>query len=187
MRPAVPEQPGSDLSPSKQIAQTKDEILIPGEELVTWRVDLVNSMPESYRKNPGCRAVFEAYMDDAMRENEPRAPQIRVENDVDSEPCPPWEFVYYNRMVYGTNVPKPDLDALEGCDCLGPCDPENKDCACVRRQERYFAENPGLDEYSGFGFQQDGEIKYHGGAIFGCNSKCTCDLECPNKVSFSFR
>lgn len=182
MRTAVPEQPSAHLSPLKQIAQTKDEVLIEGEGLVTWRVDLVNSMPESFRKNPGVRAVFEAYMDDAMRENEPCAPQVVVENEVDSEPCPPWEFVYYNRMVYGDNVPKPDLDALKGCDCLGPCNPRNKKCACVQRQARYFAEHLGEDGYSGFGCDEDGVIKYHGGAIFGCNSKCSCDLECSNKV-----
>ncbi|CAE6496030.1 unnamed protein product [Rhizoctonia solani] len=184
LRPPVPDEPSQDLSPSKQRAQVKDEVLIQGDPLITWRVDLVNSMPDSFRKNGGVRAVFEAYMDDAMRFNEPCAPAIRVENTVDAEPCPPWEFVYYNTMVYGTNVPKPDLDALEGCDCLGPCDPENQDCACVRRQERYYAEAGG-DEMAGttgFGCAEDGTIKYQNGAVFGCNSRCSCDLECSNKV-----
>ncbi|CAE6346327.1 unnamed protein product, partial [Rhizoctonia solani] len=183
LRPPVPDEPSQNLSPSKQRAQNKDEVIIPGDELVTWRVDLVNSMPESYRKSSGVRAVFEAYMDDAMRLTEPCASAIRVENMVDSEPCPPWEFVYYNTMVYGTNVPKPDLDALEGCDCLGPCDPENQDCSCVRRQERYYAEYGGdMDGTTGFGCAEDGTIKYQNGAVFGCNSKCSCDLECSNKV-----
>ncbi|CAE6451832.1 unnamed protein product [Rhizoctonia solani] len=183
LRPPVPDEPSQNLSPSKQRAQNKEEVLIPGDELVTWRVDLVNSMPESYRKNVGVRAVFEAYMDDAMRLTEPCASAIPVENMVDSEPCPPWEFVYYNTMVYGTNVPKPDLDALEGCDCLGPCDPENQDCSCVRRQEQYYAEYGGdMDGTTGFGCAEDGTIKYQNGAVFGCNSKCSCDLECSNKV-----
>ncbi|CAE7190481.1 unnamed protein product, partial [Rhizoctonia solani] len=183
LRPPVPDEPSQNLSPSKQRAQAKDQVLIQGEELVTWRVDLVNSMPESFRKNGGSRAVFEAYMDDAMRLNEPCAPAIRVENAVDSEPCPPWEFVYYNTMVYGANVPKPDLDALEGCDCLGPCDPTNQNCACVRRQEQYYAEaGEVMDEFTGFGCTEEGMIKCHGGAVFGCNSRCSCDLECSNKV-----
>lgn len=186
IRPAVPDSPSVHLSPSKQLAQRKDAVLIEGEELVTWRVDLVNSMPESYRNRIGCRAVFEAFIEDAMRHNEPCAPEITVENEVDSQPCPPWEFVYYNRMVYGTNVPRPDPNVLEGCDCLGPCDPENKDCACVRRQEKYFEDNPGLSDFSGFAFKVDGTIKYHNGAVFGCNSKCSCDLECQNKVSFAY-
>ncbi|KAF8750918.1 SET protein [Rhizoctonia solani] len=183
LRPPVPDEPSQNLSPSKQRAQIKDEVIIPGDELVTWRVDLVNSMPDSYRKSIGVRAVFEAYMDDAMRLTEPCASAIQVENMVDSEPCPPWEFVYYNTMLYGTNVPKPDLDALEGCDCLGPCDPENQDCSCVRRQERYYAEYGGdMDGTTGFGCAEDGTIKYQNGAVFGCNSKCSCDLECSNKV-----
>ncbi|CUA67552.1 hypothetical protein RSOLAG22IIIB_13437 [Rhizoctonia solani] len=183
LRQPVPDQPSQDLSPSKQRAQVKHQVLIPGDPLVTWRVDLVNSMPDSFRKNGGARAVFEAYMDDAMRLNEPRAPAIKVENYVDSEPCPPWEFVYYNTMLYGANVPKPDMDALEGCDCLGPCDPTNQDCACVRRQERYFAEvGSDIMVESGFAFTDEGMIKYHNGAVFGCNSRCSCELECSNKV-----
>ncbi|CAE6505965.1 unnamed protein product [Rhizoctonia solani] len=184
LRPPVPDEPSQDVSPSKQRAQVKDEVLIQGDKLVTWRVDLVNSMPESYRKNGGARAVFEAYMDDAMRLTEPCASAIKVENTVDSEPCPPWEFVYYNTMLYGANVPKPDLDALEGCDCLGPCDPENQDCACVRRQERYYAELGGeaTADTTGFACTENGMIKYHSGAVFGCNSRCSCDLECSNKV-----
>ncbi|ELU40936.1 SET domain-containing protein [Rhizoctonia solani AG-1 IA] len=187
LRPPVPDEPSQNLSPSKQRAQIKDEVIIPGDELVTWRVDLVNSMPDSYRKSIGVRAVFEAYMDDAMRLTEPCASAIQVENMVDSEPCPPWEFVYYNTMLYGTNVPKPDLDALEGCDCLGPCDPENQDCSCVRRQERYYAEYGGdMDGTTGFGCAEDGTIKYQNGAVFGCNSKCSCDLECSNKVGILF-
>ncbi|CAE6444876.1 unnamed protein product [Rhizoctonia solani] len=184
LRPPVPDEPSQDLSPSKQRAQVKDEVLIQGDKIVTWRVDLVNSMPESYRKSGGARAVFEAYMDDAMRLNEPCAPAIKVENMVDSEPCPPWEFVYYNTMLYGANVPKPDLDALEGCDCLGPCDPENQDCSCVRRQERYYVESGGeaTADTTGFACAENGMIKYHSGAVFGCNSRCSCDLECSNKV-----
>ncbi|KAF8597511.1 SET domain-containing protein [Ceratobasidium sp. AG-I] len=182
IRPAVPDSPSLHLSPSKQLAQRKDAVLIEGEELVTWRVDFVNSMPDSYRNSLGSRAAFEAFIEDAVRENEPCAPEITIENEVDHQPCPPWEFIYYNRMVYGTNVPRPNPNALQGCDCLGPCDPTNRNCACVRRQEQYFEENPGLSDFSGFAFKPDGTIKYHNGAVFGCNSKCSCDLECQNKV-----
>jgi histone-lysine N-methyltransferase SUV39H len=187
VRPSVPDSPSTNLSPSKQLAQKKHEVLIPGEVLETWRVDLVNSMPESYRNSPGIRVVFQAFMDQMMRENEPSAPEIPIENEVDKQPCPPWEFVYCNRVLYGENVPRPDRDALEGCDCLGPCNPENKDCACVRRQEAYFAQNENVSEFSGFAFSPNGTIKYHGGAVFGCNSKCTCDPECQNKVSLIYQ
>ncbi|KAG9120594.1 hypothetical protein FRC07_003848 [Ceratobasidium sp. 392] len=182
LRPSVPDSPSAHLSPSKQLAQKKNEIVIPGEKLDTWRVDLVNSMPESYRNDPSVRVVFEAFMDEAMRENEPCAPAIPVENEVDGQPCPPWEFVYCNRVLYGENVPRPDRDALVGCDCLGPCNPENKDCACVQKQEEYFAANAGLDGYSGFAFNEDGTIRFDHGVVYGCNSKCSCDLECRNKV-----
>ncbi|KAG9080433.1 hypothetical protein FRC06_006590, partial [Ceratobasidium sp. 370] len=82
VRPSVPDSPSTHLSPSKQLAQKKNEVIIPGEELETWRVDIVNSMPESYRNSPGIRVVFEAFMDEAMRENEPCAPAIPVENRV---------------------------------------------------------------------------------------------------------
>ncbi|KAG8746630.1 hypothetical protein FRC10_004233 [Ceratobasidium sp. 414] len=112
VRPSVPDSPAAHLSPSKQLAQKKNEVIIPGEELGTWRVDIVNSMPDSYRNGPGVRVVFEAFMDEAMRENEPCAPGIAVENRVDDQPCPPWEFVYCNRVLYGENVPRPDSDAL---------------------------------------------------------------------------
>ncbi|QRW21803.1 heat shock protein 70 kDa 12A [Rhizoctonia solani] len=122
----------------------------PGDELVTWRVDLVNSMPDSYRKSIGVR-VFEAYMDDAMRLTEPCASAIQVENMVDSEPCPPWEFVYYNTMLYGTNVPK-----LIGC------------AGRVRFALRYYAEYGGdMDGTTGFGCAEDGTIKYQNGRCLG--------------------
>ncbi|QRV79725.1 SET domain protein [Ceratobasidium sp. AG-Ba] len=181
-RPALPDTPSEHLSPSKQLAIKKHEVVIPGEELVTWRVDIVNSMPESYRNGPGVRLVFEGFMDEAMRENEPCAPAIPVENMVDDQPCPPWEFVYSNRVLYGENVPRPDREALEGCDCLGPCDPNNKNCACVRKQEAVWARTEGLEDFSGFAFNEDGKVRFHHGEIYGCNSKCTCDLECQNKV-----
>ncbi|KAG8733822.1 hypothetical protein FRC12_018743 [Ceratobasidium sp. 428] len=182
VRPPVPDSPPSDISPSKQLAQKKNEIVIPGEKIDTWRVDIVNSMPESYRNNPNVRVVFEGFMDEAIRENEPCAPAIPVENDVDNQPCPPWEFVYCNRVLYGENVPRADRDALVGCDCLGPCNPNNKDCACVKKQEAYFSGTEELSDVSGFAFNEDGTIRFHHGAIFGCNSKCSCDLECRNKV-----
>ncbi|CAE6507904.1 unnamed protein product [Rhizoctonia solani] len=57
LRPPVPDEPSQNLSPSKQRAQIKDEVLIQGDELITWRVDLVNSMPESYRKSGRFRGV----------------------------------------------------------------------------------------------------------------------------------
>ncbi|KAG9093778.1 hypothetical protein FS749_013757 [Ceratobasidium sp. UAMH 11750] len=182
VRPSVPDSPSAHLSPSKQLAQKKNEVVIPGEELETWRVDIVNHMPQSYRDNPGIRVVFEGFMDEAMRENEPCAPAIPVENKVDDQPCPPWEFVYCNRVLYGQNVPRPDHDALVGCDCLGPCNPNNKDCACVQKQEAWLATSDALSDYSGFAFDENGTLRFHHGAIFGCNSKCTCDLECRNKV-----
>ncbi|KAG8678545.1 hypothetical protein FRC09_019752, partial [Ceratobasidium sp. 395] len=156
--------------------------VIPAEEIDTSLVDYINSLSEMYRSDPNTRFVFEGIMEEAMRENEPCAPAITVENNVDAQPCPPWEFVYCNRVLYGENVPRPDRDSLEGCDCLGPCNPANKDCVCVRKQEVFCAESKELLDVTGFAFNKDGTVKFHLGAVFGCNSKCSCDLECRNKV-----
>ncbi|KAG8720934.1 hypothetical protein FRC08_017171 [Ceratobasidium sp. 394] len=176
IHPPVSYSPTTHLSLSKQPAENPT---IPGEELETWRVDIINN---SYPGRSGPRGTFEGFMDEAMRENEPCAPAIPVENRVDDQPCPPWEFIYCNRVLYGQNVPRPDHDALVGCNCLGPCNPNNKDCSCVQKQEAWLAASQGLSDYSGFAFDENSRIRFHHGAVFGCNSKCTCDLECRNKV-----
>lgn len=87
----------------------------------------------SYNPQLHC-AIFEAYMGMATANDELLANEIKV--DPESGPPPPFEFYYTNEMVYHKDVPEPELGA--GCGCEGPCDPDNMECLCVRRQMKYF-------------------------------------------------
>lgn len=82
-------------------------------------------------------AIFETFISHATAVDEPTAPEIGIVNEVDVPGGPPeFEFEYSNKMIYHQDVPEPELG--KGCECLGPCDPTNMDCSCVRRQQLYF-------------------------------------------------
>lgn len=149
-----------------------------GRDLPHTLQDYINRMSEWTRSLPDMRTVFTA----AIRENtaldEPDAPPILVENSVDDEPTPPWEFHYSNQMWHGEGVPPPDVENLISCDCIGRCDPRSKTCACALRQQQALF-NPNAD----FAYDNKGRLKEPGYPIFECNDLCGCDDDCRNRVS----
>ncbi|KAF8623753.1 hypothetical protein AX15_006196 [Amanita polypyramis BW_CC] len=139
--------------------------------------DYINHMSEWTRLLPDMRTVFTAAIQENTAMDEPEAPPITVENDVDNEPTPPWEFHYSNHMWHGKGVPPPDIENLTSCDCIGRCDPRSKSCACVRRQRQALE-----DENSDFSYDNRGRLKEPGYPIFECNDLCGCDDDCRNRV-----
>ncbi|KAG8973302.1 hypothetical protein FRB90_009949, partial [Tulasnella sp. 427] len=59
--------------------------------------DSMNRILPSLANDPGRRAIFE----EMIRTKDRGAPPIRILNDVDQEPCPPFEFDWTNEMLYG--------------------------------------------------------------------------------------
>ncbi|KAF8965470.1 Pre-SET motif-domain-containing protein [Flammula alnicola] len=141
--------------------------------------DHVNNMSQYTRLMPGMRDLFLAIILENTVDEEHDAPQIEVQNSVDEEPTPPWEFYYTNKMWHGEGVPPPDIKSLVSCTCKGACNPRSKTCACLKRQ-REAAHDPNLE----FAYDKNGKLKIPGYPIFECNDLCGCDGECRNRVGF---
>ncbi|TFK24558.1 SET domain-containing protein [Coprinopsis marcescibilis] len=155
--------------------------------------DFINAMDQEQIRNlPGMTQVFEAFILEHTVLDEPDAPPIKVINEVDHEPTPPWEFQYSNRMWHSDNVPPPDVKNLEGCDCIGGCDPRSKTCKCLKKQMDAIAmvdaagaegeEGPVLPMQHEFAYDKAGRLRQPGYPIFECNSLCGCDEDCRNRV-----
>jgi histone-lysine N-methyltransferase SUV39H len=140
--------------------------------------DHINNQPEEVRMLSEIREVFEAMILENTADDEREAPPIVIQNDVDEEPTPPWEFWYSNKMWHGKGVPDPDLKNLKGCDCRGACNPKNKACACAQRQCQVI----GDIKASEFAYDKNGRLKFPGFPIFECNNTCWCGPECSNRV-----
>ena len=143
--------------------------------------DQVNNYPDYLKFNKQMADLLEMVIKTRTLEDEPGAPPIRVINDVDDEPTPPWEFYYTNAMYHTQDVPPPDMKSLVFCDCVGQCNPRSKTCACVQRQRAHFHDN--------FAYGKDGKLKIGMGgtpSIFECNDRCSCDDECRNRVCGDF-
>lgn len=128
------------------------------------------------------RHMFESVISVGTSDDEPYAPRIEIHNKIDDELSPPFEFHYTNRMWHSDAVPPPDVDNLVGCNCVGRCDPNNKQCACVQRQAKHVP--PG---FTGFAYDKRGRIreKMHAAPlpIYECNAMCKCDDDdCQNRV-----
>ncbi|PPQ95411.1 hypothetical protein CVT26_008257 [Gymnopilus dilepis] len=139
--------------------------------------DHINRMSLHTRMMPNMRRVFEGMILENTVEDEPDAPSIKLENDVDEEPTPPWEFYYTNEMWLGEGVPPPDITNLVSCDCKGKCNPKSKTCACLKRQKAAV----GIAT-SDFAYDKNGRLKDLGYPIFECNDLCGCGPECQNRV-----
>ncbi|KAG8899283.1 hypothetical protein FRC01_010599, partial [Tulasnella sp. 417] len=135
--------------------------------------DSMNQIIIGLAEDPSRRAIFQ----EMIRTRDRGAPPITVVNDVDKEPCPPFEFDWTNQMLFGAGVPRKDKD-LKGCDCLGPCDPYSKTCACIVRQNYWLGE---IGE-GGFAYGPDGQIMFCNAAVFECNEACGCTEDCQNRV-----
>jgi histone-lysine N-methyltransferase SUV39H len=140
--------------------------------------DHINNQPEEVRMLSEIREVFEAMILENTADDEREAPPIVIQNDVDEEPTPPWEFWYSNKMWHGKGVPDPDLKNLKGCDCRGACNPKNKACACAQRQCQVI----GDIKASEFAYDKNGRLKFPGFPVFECNNTCWCGPECSNRV-----
>ncbi|KAF8178477.1 hypothetical protein BJ912DRAFT_856060 [Pholiota molesta] len=139
--------------------------------------DHVNNMTPYTRMLPEMRKVYEARILENTVEDEPDAPPIEIQNDVDEEATPPWEFFYSNKMWHGEGVPLPDTKSLLRCNCKGVCNPKSKTCACLKRQ-REACQDPNLE----FAYDKTGKLKIPGYPIFECNDFCGCGDECRNRV-----
>ncbi|OSD07078.1 SET domain-containing protein [Trametes coccinea BRFM310] len=140
--------------------------------------DRMNSLPLAARQAGNMQVlVFEAEIRANTAADEPDAPPVYIVNDVDDEPTPPLEFYYSNLMWHGEGVPKPDHENLQGCDCVGPCDPTSRTCACVKRQRKYWDGGS-----NGFIYDRKGKLREHEYPIFECNMNCGCSEDCPNRV-----
>ncbi|KAF8996029.1 hypothetical protein BDQ17DRAFT_962988 [Cyathus striatus] len=140
--------------------------------------DQINGMSKLNRMHPQMRNIMLAAIRQNTVEDEQDAPDIIIENEVDDEPTPPWEFHYSNQLWHADDVPPPDMKSLVSCDCIGKCDPKSKTCACVRRQGAFFHEGDPAD----FVYDSRGRLKKPGFPIFECNDACSCNDDCRNRV-----
>ncbi|KAI0823450.1 SET domain-containing protein [Trametes gibbosa] len=120
--------------------------------------------------------IFEAEIRANTARDEPRAPPILIVNEVDDELTPPLEFYYSNLMWHGEGVPEPDHENLHGCDCVGPCDPLSRTCACVKRQRECKWDR------GGFVYDKKGKLRATEYPIVECNMHCACSEDCMNRV-----
>jgi len=139
--------------------------------------DHVNDMSPYTQMMGGMRDLFEAMVMENTVDDEPDAPPIELQNGVDEEPTPPWEFYYTNKMWHGEGVPPPDVKNLISCSCKGVCDPRSKTCACLMNQR-----NVAADPYLEFAYDKAGRLKIPGYPVFECNDLCGCGDECRNRV-----
>ena len=101
---------------------------------------------------------------------------IFVENDIDTAE-PPKDFTYISSNIYVTGVPDPNLpqvrDSLCGCQCyhLGKrCGPKAPYCCSI------MADVP-------FAYTLAGKVCVTPGTpIYECNWKCSCPMDCSNRV-----
>lgn len=150
------------------------------DELDSRFADMMRDQLEEYRSSTYNRQIFESWILQSTLD-EPDAPVIGVKNNVDSEPCPAWEFVYTNKLIRGDGVPKPpSRDQMEGCSCLGGCYSDPNLCTCAKRQAKW---NQGYrDDLLGFNYDSKGELQDLALPIFECNNACSCAIYCRNRV-----
>lgn len=146
-------------------------------DLPTGLQDHVNFLPKWAIRKDQIRRLFEAMIVENTLEDEPHAPPIKLVNDIDDEPTPPWEFYYSNEIWHGEGVPAPDIKNLRGCDCKGACSSQSKTCACLRLQRQYTNEL-----VNDFAYDTKRHLQCHGIPIFECNDLCGCSDECRNRV-----
>ncbi|KZT43541.1 SET domain-containing protein [Sistotremastrum suecicum HHB10207 ss-3] len=152
------------------------------EPFPTELQDMINSMPAHCRTPQVLRAMFMAAISANTALDEPLSPDIKIENRIDDTPCPDWEFHYANKMWYGKGVPRSDPAKVQGCDCIGPCDPNSSTCTCVLRQNAFVHLAPSFEDSNGFLYNEKGCLKHDGFPVFECNANCLCSSECQNRV-----
>ncbi|KAI9632776.1 uncharacterized protein MKK02DRAFT_41086 [Dioszegia hungarica] len=143
----------------------------------TEMVDQWNMMlPQLTHKPALHRLIFQQIMADAHATTEPYAGEIFVTNSAGSvDAAPEIQYQYGNEVMYHPGVPDPDTGT--GCGCVGPCNPNDGGCRCVRRQELYFA----IIGMTGFAYNEDGTVKNLSCPIWECGPNCGCPPSCMNR------
>ncbi|KAF8591935.1 SET domain-containing protein [Ramaria rubella] len=151
----------------------------PAEKIPTELHDMINRLPKNYHFNPQMKHIFESMMEENTADDEPLSPCIEIYSSKGGPVTPPWEFYYTNRIFLGEGVPRSNKKDLKGCDCIGPCDPKSRTCACVKRQ---MAWTGGDKSIKGFLYNKKGKLLDPGYPVFECNDTCECSDECMNRV-----
>ncbi|XP_039491125.1 histone-lysine N-methyltransferase Su(var)3-9 isoform X1 [Drosophila santomea] len=114
-----------------------------------------------------------ALFEERMNRVEKPSPPIRVENNVDLDTIDS-SFKYIQDNIIGKGVPKPEAGLL-GCKCIDEngvevCAASTK--CCARMAGELFAYE-----------RSTRRLRLRpGGAIFECNSRCSCDSNCSNRL-----
>lgn len=142
--------------------------------------DHMNTLPPAMRRNPELqREIFKQVMRSNTLEEEPDSPEIDIVNEVDDDPCPPFEFYYSNLMWHSDSVPMTRNSKLKGCDCYPVCTPDNKNCSCLKKQMQWYR-----DGQTGFNYDTRGRWRHRDYPVFECNDLCGCDEDCRNRVCY---
>lgn len=147
------------------------------KDIPTSLPDSINRLSAYTRRNAGIRDIFRAFILENICDDEGGAPEIEIINEVDAEPSPVFEFNYSNRMWYGEDLTMSDYSELQGCECIGRCDPKSQTCACAIKTRSYL-------EIDGCVYEKNGRLKHPRYPIFECNDFCSCDDDCRNRVGF---
>jgi histone-lysine N-methyltransferase SUV39H len=143
---------------------------------------MVNRLAPEFQKRSHIRDIFEAIIVTNTADDEPRAPAIKIRNNVDDQPSPKLEFHYTNKLYHGPDVTPPNPQNLQGCACIGRCDPSDENCACVKRQESIIHTLSDYRAFRGFLYDDQGCVNELGLPIFECNAACSCSTWCKNRV-----
>ncbi|XP_030376135.1 histone-lysine N-methyltransferase Su(var)3-9 isoform X2 [Scaptodrosophila lebanonensis] len=108
-----------------------------------------------------------------MNDVEGSAPPIRVENNVDLDTIDS-NFIYIHESIIGKDVPTPSIGLL-GCKCEtgedgAQCAPMTR--CCARLAGELFAYEKSTRRLR----------LQPGSAIYECNSRCSCDASCANRL-----
>jgi hypothetical protein len=145
--------------------------------------DIMNVMPEYVLQDENTQLVFLQSTITNTSDDEPNAPPLEIENEYDAAAAPPFEFEYSNRLWHADDVTPPTWEGLTYCDCVGPCNPNSKTCACVKRHNQSLLDVH--EQHKGFAYNEDGTLKERDMAIFECNDLCGCSEDCMNRVGSS--
>uniref|UniRef100_UPI00398F1D14 histone-lysine N-methyltransferase SUV39H2-like isoform X2 n=1 Tax=Pristiophorus japonicus TaxID=55135 RepID=UPI00398F1D14 len=126
--------------------------------------DYKSAFAEYVLKKSKQRLALKRWEDELNRKKNHRG-KILVENEVDFEP-PPLDFHYINQYKPSHGISL-NRDALVGCECLN----------CL--EDKCCPEEAGAQ----FAYDDQHQLKIAPGKpIFECNSCCSCNSQCPNRV-----
>ncbi|PWN34852.1 SET domain-containing protein [Meira miltonrushii] len=138
------------------------------------------------------KATHRVIMEADIQYNSPGSPDILIENEVDKQWAPPYNFIYINDYLLDTNM-RPDhtqkndyLTVKKGCSCRdGFCDAKTCDCRKIHSKlaPDYYQNFP-QDQ---FAYKSDGLLhkeilEQEDTPIWECNKDCTCAGDCENYV-----